>query len=260
MKEEVMLNRAEPRKILETVINEQVPAIMSYLSRHKWHVAKVVLKHLGANRLEVQVSQRENPHPLNICVDQPVGMSIKYGYGKLVFETKVTALEAVPESSSGGSIVLMVPSRIETVQRRAYFRVKVPDSLKVNTVVWHRSNNNSNHQPPNRYWQAKVIDISAGGAQIAIDAEQQPDFKKGQFIGLRFTPLPYETPLVLNAQIRNILPTADNNSVCLGLQIVGLEASAEGQAVLKRLCSVVEKYYQLQQGNVSRKTIQPAIS
>jgi hypothetical protein len=72
--------------------------------------------------------------------------------------------------------------------------------------------------------------------------------------------MPYETPLMFNAQIRNILPTADNKSICLGLQNVGLEASTEGHQVLQRLCNVVEQYYQLNQSSVKQQDIQPACS
>lgn len=240
-----MLRSDEPRGILRTAVEKKLPAIMSYLSRRKWHVAKVLLANLGANRLDIQIFPREKPHPINIQVDQPVGISLKYGYGKFIFETKVVALEPA-QDAGGGTVVLAVPDRVEIVQRRSYFRVDVPPPLKVNVLLWHRScENDDTHLPPDSYWQARLVDISAGGAQIAVGADQKPDFKKGQFIGLRFTPMPYETPLMFNAQIRNILPTVDRKSICLGLQIVGLEASPEGRHVLQRLCSVVDRYYQI---------------
>jgi len=69
--------------------------------------------------------------------------------------------------------------------------------------------------------------------------------------------MPYETPLMLNAQIRNILPTADEKSTCLGLQIVGLEASREGRGVLRQLCNVVERYYQINQSSAKQQDMQP---
>ncbi|MHC4639070.1 MAG: flagellar brake protein, partial [Planctomycetota bacterium] len=215
--EKEVLENTDPRTILQTVIEEKVPAILSYLSNRKWHVTKVILSSIGANRLEIKVVPKAKPHPINIRVEQPVGVSIKHGYGKLVFETKVISLEPSADSNGGGTIVLMVPDRIESVQRRAYFRVKVPAAMKVNAVLWHRSNTNEqNDKTASHYWQGRLMDISAGGAQVVMDLDQEPDFKKGQFIGMRFTPMPYEQPLLLNAQIRNILPTADKKSWCLG--------------------------------------------
>jgi hypothetical protein len=117
------------------------------------------------------------------------------------------------------------------------------------------------------------MDISAGGAQIVIPvAVRHPladctepgqsipdvpdfDFRKGQFIGLRFTPLPYETPLMFNAQIRNILPTADHTALCLGLQSVGLEASAEGRQTLARIAAVVDSYHRINDAAKKRRDI-----
>jgi c-di-GMP-binding flagellar brake protein YcgR len=164
----------------------------------------------------------------------------------------------------------MIPERIEMIQRRSYFRVDVPSSLKVNVMLWHCSHtdempetqqietqtSDSRRMPQERYWQGKLTDISAGGVQIVVDASQKPDFKKGQFVGLRFTPMPYETPLMFDAQIRNVLQTACEKSICLGLRIVGLEASPEGRQVLQRLCGVVEHYYQINQSSPNKQNLQ----
>ncbi len=259
MKEVGMLGRAEPRVILQAVMDKKAPAIMTYLSRGKWHVAKVKLTELGAGSFKVEilrpsynrgrdsgvVSPRKKSHPINIQVEQPVGMSIKYEYGKVVFETKVLGFEPSPDNG-GGRLVLLFPERIELVERRSFFRVNVPDSLRVKMVLWpRRSRGDGLPLPPMEYMQGRLVDISAGGAQIAIEREQQARLRKGQFIGVRFTPMPYEKPLMFNARVRSVLPTADEKNICYGLQIVGLEASREGQEVLSRLVGVVEQYYKM---------------
>jgi hypothetical protein len=289
MNEAVMLRGAEPREILETAIEEKVPAIMTYLSSGKWHVSKVLLTNLGASKLSVEIWPKEKLHPINIHPNQPVGISIKYGYGKFVFDTKVVDLELsttafsderhppdceskIGSQKRSGQIVLSVPDRIEIVQRRSYFRVDVPKALKVNVLLWHRGLNripesavwdrdkkrDNSEKETQDYYKAKLMDISAGGAQIVIDASQKPDFRKSQFIGLTFTPRPYERPLILDAQIRNILPTADGNNICLGLQIVGLEASPEGRQILQRLCDIVEHYYQINQSGAKQQEMKGA--
>jgi hypothetical protein len=286
MNEAAMLSRAEPREILRTVIEKKTPAVLSYLSKGKWHVAKVSLTSLGANSLDIRVSPRKmdsilqkshqmltpKPSLINIQVNQPVGVSLKYGYGRFIFETTVVVVQPSTEPTSGPTIVLMVPERIELVQRRSYFRVDVPSSLKVNVMLWHRrytdempemqqsakgetsptggiesQTTESRWIPKECYWQGRLIDISAGGVQIVVETAQKPDFKRGQFIGLRFTPMPYEMPLMFDAQIRSILPTAGEKSICIGLRIVGLEASPEGRQVLQRLCNIAEHYYQINQ-------------
>jgi len=291
MNEAVMLRGAEPREILKTAIEEKVPAIMTYLSRGKWHVTKVLPTNLGAGRLSVEIWPKEKPNPINIHINQAVGISLKHGFGKFVFDTTVIALEPSAQTFSAdrlspdcelkadnqrqsGQIVLSVPDRIEIVQRRSYFRVDVPRTLKVNVLLWHRGLNripepavwerdqqrDDSDNKTQDYYKARLIDISAGGAQIALDTSQKPDFRKGQFIGLTFTPGPYERPLILDAQIRNILPTADGNNICIGLQMVGLEASPEGRQTLQQLCNVVEHYYQISQTGAKQQEMKGASS
>jgi len=253
----MMLNGAEPREVLQTLIEKETPAIMSYLSKGKWHVVKVLPDCLGDSSFEVEVSPRIKPHPMNIHIDQLVGMSIKYGYGKFIFESRVIGLEPSSEPAGGGRIILTVPENIEMVQRRSYFRVEVPAMLDVNVLLWHnRRLNNRTLAVPERCWQGKLVDISAGGVQIALEAAQQPDFRKGQFIRLQFTPMPDEASLTFGAQVRSILPTADDKYVCFGLQTVGLEASAEGRLILQRLCNIAERYHQINQSSARQQDFQ----
>jgi len=292
MNKVMLLRGDEPEKILQTAIDKKVPAIMSYLSKGKWHVAKVLLTELVGDRLNLEsITSKKKQHPVNIQANQPVGISFKYEYGKFVFDTTVVGFE--PSSSLGidegwgGTIILAVPDRIEVVQRRSYYRVDVPKSLKVKVVLWHRSGRREAKkqiqdaaEDTHNYCQGRLVDISAGGAQVVVSYPDEAvcpasirqeakgnssrtfcagelDFKKGQFVGMRFTPMPYEMPLVVSAQIRNILPTADGKSASLGLQIVGLEASPEGREVLARLTDIVEQYYQINQSGAKQRDMQP---
>jgi len=263
----VMLRGAEPRKILNAVIDKKAPAVLSYLSKGRWHIAKVMPVGLGADRFVVALWPRKKPHPMNIRPGQAMGVSVKYDYGKFIFQSTVLALEP-GQAQSGGNIALSVPQRVEIVQRRSYFRVSVPWALRVNVILWPRSRSSTadglaepqqqtDRAGSRRYCQGRLADISAGGAQVVIDAAYKAAFKKGQFLGLRFTPMPYETSIMFNAQLRSILPTADGSSVCLGLQAVGLEASPEGRCVLQQLCGVVERYYQMNQSSAKQQDMQP---
>jgi len=269
MSEIVMLEGHESQAVLQTVVERRAPAIMSYLSKDKWHVAKVLMKELTDNRLLVEGCHfSKKPHPINIRIDQPVGVNFKHAYGKFVFDTTVISLEPSADAACGGTIVLVMPNRIGVVQRRSYFRVSVPESLRVNVVLWHRTSHRGSKEPAHKYYEGRLTDISAGGAQLIVplkgrgvsdpSAVNEADFHKGQFVGARFTPMPYETPLMFTAQIRNVLPTADHQSLCLGLQIVGLEASDEGRQVLSRLAAVVDRYYQMNQSHGRQQDADPS--
>jgi hypothetical protein len=267
MNEVAMVDGSQTEQILHNAIAHKVTAIMSYLSKGKWHVAKVLITAFDADRLSVQTAQSHHKnHPININIEQPVGISFKYEYGKFVFDATVTDLQPATEPGAGGTIVLKTPQEIEVIQRRSYFRVEVPDVLKVKVTLWHRRSRQDTSEFASEapgeganYSLGTLADISAGGAQVVLDATRGDDsasnvqFRNGQFIGMRFTPLPYETPLVLTAQIRNVLPRADGASIYLGLQIVGLEASPEGRRVLARLVGIVERYYKMNQAAAGKK-------
>jgi len=273
MSDIVMLQGPDSQTVLQAVVQSQSAAIMSYLSKDKWHVAKGVMKRLSADptrgdRLFVEGYHADGkPHPINIRIDQPVGMNFKHAYGKFVFDTVVVGLEPSSDPQAGGTIVLAVPERIGVIQRRSYFRVNVPPALKVNVVLWHRTGKRLPTEKTHAYFEGRLMDISAGGAQVLVPLKRasdavsgaagETDFHKGQFMGVRFTPMPYETPLMFNAQIRNVLPTADRTNLCLGLQIVGLEASEEGREVLSRLAKVVEHYHKVNQMSGTPRESQP---
>jgi hypothetical protein len=271
MNEVMTPHGVDREKILQTAIDMKVPAIMSYLSKDKWHVAKILLTNLDGGKLSVESTISRKQRPINIRVDQPVGISFKYGHGKFVFDTSVTALEPSTgpdiQRDRGGTIVLALPDKIEVVQRRNYFRVNVPETLNVKVLLWHRNGKQERKDTErdelieiHNCCQGRLKDISAGGAQIIVPSQNDAgikSFKKGQFISMRFTPLPYETPLMLNAQIRNILPTADEKNASLGLQFVGLEASSEGRGILNRLIEIVERYYQINQSGVKHQDRHP---
>lgn len=248
------LDAKESGELLKTVVHKNTPAILSYLSKNKWHVSKVLFVHFDGQTIQVEsVHAPDERQPLNIKVGQPVGLSFKYSYGKFVFDAPVNALEPSQDPGKGGSISLNCPAQIKAIQRRSYYRVQVPDALQVDVALWHRSCRTTAPDVPHDYHEGRLMDISAGGAMLALPMAHddpggvaaRPDFHRGQFIGLRFTPLPYEKPLVFYAQIRNILPTADNTAFCLGLQIVGLEASREGQRTLARIVGVAETYHEM---------------
>ncbi len=258
MNEVVMLTKQQQDEPLRNAIQRQTPAILTYQSRGKWRVAKITVSNMDENSVTVacmKVSSR--PQPINISPGHAVGISFKLPSGKCVFDSRVLALQAPESEQSAGDIVVAMPENIEIVQRRSYFRVNVPRSMKVDVVLWHRRMNDRRQQKPCQYYHGQLTDISAGGAQLSLAntdsptapnaPAQKPDVHIGQFIEMRFTPLQDEPPILLTAQIRNAWPSTDKSELYLGLQIVGLEASAEGHETLAKLASIVDRYHTINQ-------------
>jgi c-di-GMP-binding flagellar brake protein YcgR len=91
---------------------------------------------------------------------------------------------------------------------------------------------------PGHYWRGRLVDISEGGLQVALDAAEEKFLGKGQLVGLQFRGGPAEKLLAFDAVIKENLPTADGKNTCVGLQFTELEENPEGLEGLRRLCKL----------------------
>jgi len=233
----------QPREILATAIKNRTEAIISHLSRGKWHMTKVMLSSLGANVINVEILPRRKRCPLNINVNDSVGISFKYGYSKFIFEAKVLGFEPSQNRNSLGRIVVNAPEKIEVLAKRSYFRVNIPNSLDIPVTLSHHQENKT--QNSDGLWTGRLIDISAGGAQVAVPAVQNPTIKKGHTALIKFTSPNQDTPITIQGLVRYTAPTADEKNICFGFQLVGLEATKQGRATLAKLVEAVEYFYNI---------------
>jgi anti-anti-sigma regulatory factor len=156
-------------------------------------------------------------------------------------------LEPSVEQLSTGTLELHNSDKSEPFERRKCVRLHVPSSLEINVLLRHSDHKDDYHKMlPGHYWNGRLVDISEGGAQVAIDAVdvEEATLCKGRLLGMEFRMNPTEPLLVFDARIREILPTADGMNTCLGLQFEGLEANPDGREGLKKLCSSEGIYYE----------------
>jgi hypothetical protein len=230
----------------------KTPLVLSYLSGGRWHFARVLVTEIEDEIFEVKVTPRKRRGAGLIEAGQAVGMQFKYGrgsgYDKYVFDTSIARVESNERSCGVDKIFLWMPQQIDLVPRRSFFRVKVPSGAIVNVEFRQRyctSDDGHVTIAAGPRWEGTLVDLSAGGMQIAVKRHEELRLFKGDSVSLKFTPMDFETPLMCNAHVRSVLPTADGRSNCYGLQLVGLEASPEGRLILARLVSIVEQYHQM---------------
>lgn len=205
-------------------------------------MTKVMLNSLGANVFNVEILPRRKRCPLNINVDDSVGISFKYGYSKFIFEAKVLGFEPSENKNSPGRIVIGMPDKIEVLAKRSYFRVNIPNSLDVPVTLSHYQENKTQNSDSD-FWTGRLIDISAGGVQVAVPAAQNTALKKGHTAQIKFASPNQDTLITIQGLVRYIAPTADKKNICIGFQIIGLEATESGRATLARLVEAVEYFY-----------------
>jgi len=159
-------------------------------------------------------------------------------------EEGAVVLEASQSGEQGGTIKLHDAENSEHVERRSYFRLDV-SKLEVKALIWYKSlENNDNKGLPERYWRGKLLDISQAGAKIAVNVVERPDFEQNQFVRLVLTETPIDQTIMLDAKVREVLPSANEKTIHLGLQFVGLEANPDGRKVLQQLCDSMARYYE----------------
>lgn len=225
------------------------PLRMSYLQDGKWIVRRAFITDIRVDNFDVAVAPHRKNENLEIQPGTSMGLSLHSkkgrGYDNFVFGTRVSAVKWSDEYNGTPRMVLEMPEEIEMVQRRSYQRVKVPKSMQVEVDLWDKRQPQTG-EGRERY-SGQLIDVSAGGVQVGLSNRYTDQFKHGDYVGIEFTPLANETLLRFNGRVKSVLPTADNSGICLGLEMVGLEASAEGRLILQRICSVVEQYRQMNQ-------------
>lgn len=238
-----ILKSEELREVLEKAVQKNTAAVLSHLSKGQWHTTNIALRAMTGHTLHVETIEQESPHPVNIEINQPVGLCIHQEFNKYIFETVVIGFETSKSQTKGQRILLDLPESIDRMQRRAYNRTQVPKSLNVRVLFWHRGYSDESRQVPlENYWQGSLLNISAGGIQIAVDFDQKPNFKIGQLVGLQFTPMSYQKPIHVEGQVRHIAQGVEGQKFCIGIEFIGLEASGQGRRKLRRIINTINNY------------------
>ncbi|MCE5186916.1 MAG: PilZ domain-containing protein [Planctomycetaceae bacterium] len=215
-----------------------VPVTVSFSSEGKWHIWKLSFDELTGEQLVLSDVQEW------IAEYQPVGICISAGHTKYIFDSQVAGFY---EGTEGKRICIDLPQSVELMWKRAYLRQPVPESMNVKVLFWHRGYiNHSEEKPAEEYWQGRLLDLSAGGAQFEIELEQRECFQTGQLLGVQFTPMSYQKPFLLESHVRYIKLHARSGFFNIGVQFLGLE-SPEGRQVLHRLLEVIGEYERMSQ-------------
>ncbi|MBW8017811.1 MAG: PilZ domain-containing protein [Planctomycetes bacterium] len=237
------LNPKEISDVMENTVESGQICVMSHLTKGKWH--RIEVKIHSVSQKSIMLELLDSPAAnTDIQIDQPVGMSFEVDFIKYLFESTVIGFEPAVNQEQTGRIMIKKPISIEKMKRRSYKRVPIPDEMKVNTLFWHRGyTDDSTEVPIESYWQGRMLDLSAGGAQITVTRKQFENFKQDQYIGMQFTPLPFEKPVLLEGQIKHIAAVADDTEmISLGIEFLGLEASTDGREKLDKIVETIGVY------------------
>ena len=231
-----VLQADQINKFLLSSIEEHAEAVLSFTRQGKWRLHHTRIDSFDENT----VTLKKESYLKDLVINQPVGICVHLGHFKYLFETSVLSIEP---KGKAGHILLDFPDQVEQIQRRAFERQAVPSNLKVKCLFWHRGYlDESENVPAEQYWQGRLLNLSAGGAQIAVDLELKSSFREGQLVGVQFTPMSYEMPLLLEGHVIYLRDQADEGQFLVGVEFLGLEGSSKGREILHRLVQIVNKY------------------
>jgi c-di-GMP-binding flagellar brake protein YcgR len=251
------LSAKEIADVIEKTVDTGTTCVMSHQTKGKWHRLEVKIHSVSRKVLMIDLIGTPTEDE-DVQIDQPVGMAFEIDFTKYLFESAIIGFEPGINEAQAGRIMIKKPAHIEKMERRSYKRVAVPNEMKVSTLFWHRGyNDNSTDVPIESYWQGRMMNLSAGGAQITVTKEQFENFKQDQFIGMQFTPLPFEKPVTVEAQIKNIAVTTDDSElISLGIEFLGLEASTDGRSKLDKIVETIGVYQKDQVITESKETLE----
>lgn len=243
MSESQVLNGQEVIDVLSLAVSEGSPGTISYLAKGKWHISDILHVTIAGETVHVKLVKGERAHNVAIQINQPVGIAVQHGFNKFIYEAAVVGFESSVNQTGSGRIVLELPEKAEKMQRRGYVRIDVPADLTVKVLFWHRGYLDGTAEVPyENYWQGRLVNLSAGGFQIEVNHSDGPNFRSGQLVGLQFTPMSYEQPVVAEAQVKHVAENTENGQVCIGAEFIGLEASSQGRTKLRRIADIVSCY------------------
>lgn len=230
------LNFSEMKGVLSEAQQEKSPIIGSFMVDGKWRL--IELNVCGCSDDFIDFYSQTFCEQLK--QDQPIGICIHLGIFKYLFDSTV---QVTKSQGLSWRISLNPPDTIERIERRVYHRQPVPTSTTVKVLFWHRGYlDASENEPAENYWQGTLLNLSAGGARFEIEIEHKEYFRVGQLLGIQFTPMSYQKPLLLESHVKYAEEQSDNRYFRIGVEFLGLEASPEGRQILDRILEVTSQY------------------
>jgi hypothetical protein len=240
-----ILKDGEVLVALSEAVRHNATTRMCHMAGGKWVRNEVTPRELAESGVVFQMPADSNAHLEKLQIHQPVGLSFQVNHEKFIFDSAILGFES-DITTHGGRVLLEIPETMEKMPRRAYDRQPVPSNLNIQVLFWHRGYADSTTRVPvESYWQGQLMNLSAGGAQISVPFALSDCFGPNQLIGMQFTPMFYQKPILVEAQIIHLHPEETENKLCLGLEFLGMEVSIDGRTTLHRLMDIVEEYTKL---------------
>ena len=234
----------ECRTLLQFAAQNQLPLTLTAKNEKDWHLLKADFLACQSDRLILSMPVPENGQPPVEPADaQQMAATFKKGYYKFLFTTRTIAQtrHQIDSDLTAPALVVLCPSHIEKIQRRAFNRAVAPQDPPV-TVTFQKAPDKSSNTPISP-WQAALSDLSAGGLSVACHPATASRLNENDQFLCRFVPFPDQDELAFHVRVRHVTHSRTPDRTIVGCQIVGVEMDENGRNTLHRLSRVVAIYH-----------------
>jgi len=234
----------ERRTLLQFAAQKQLPLTLTTKNGKDWHLLKANFLACQANRLILSMPLPEKGMPpIEPAPGQQFAVNFKKGYYKFIFTTRSIAQtqHRIDSDLSVPALVVLCPSHIEKLQRRAYNRATAPQDPTV-TITFQKSPDKSSNSQITP-WQATLADLSAGGLSVTCHPATASRLNENDQFLCRFVPFPDQDELAFHVRIRHVTHSQSPELTTVGWQIIGIEMNEEGRNTLNRLARIVAIYH-----------------
>jgi len=116
-------------------------------------------------------------------------------------------------SEHEGTVILRDVDTAPKSERRRFARIPIAGATQIDVVLW--SVNVGSARTCEDCWLGRLVDISQVGAQVAFSMENAPALNKDRTVRLQVAATDLVEEMLIEARVREALPTADEANLCL---------------------------------------------
>ncbi len=148
-----------------------------------------------------------------------IHITFRHGPKKCLFNAPILEPRCRVGSSRGQrAIKLGRPERMIEIQRRVFNRVTIPPHISISANLYHLDADQFSYST-GLYARGYMLDLSAGGACIALRKQHEEQISPGTQLICEFRPEPHSDPIPLACRVRHTGPSAGGKT-CVGLQFM----------------------------------------
>lgn len=190
-------------------------------------------------------------------VGRLVGASFRRGHRRYAFEAGVTGCCRVSDGREPERVGIRLawPESVLELQRRLYYRTRVPRGLSVPAEAWIRQASDSG-QPATMRGSGTLDDISAAGVSLLVTGESAASWPISCEMGFALRPRRDEPSQEFQGRLCHNAPTPDGR-VRLGLELAGLDTASSSRRSFLQILHLVNSFQQIEVARLESASASP---